>query len=619
MKKNIYIVLTEILLLLYIVFYCIYRDAIILIPICIIGFGVLFILAQKANRKVEMVKLFYVCFCVHIIANDYYLILDENSNKWIFLVCTILMLKFCDWSYVGNNKKSMLARFFVDIIITCQCFGYRCFVIADCIDVKIAVCLFCLLFFWGHALSDAVLKIFSYLSGRIKSNSEEETLRGYTWIILFSIVCGVGLLFSLAFYPGIITPDNIYFYESALNSSLYGASDIHSFAYLCVFKIIISIYNNYYIITFLLMVLFAAAWASVFTYLCSKGLRKKVALLITIGWLLFPSNIYMLIASWKDVPFTICLLVLSFQLLKNYFDCDYADKISNLLVLSLALFGVAVFRSNGQVVLLCVVVFGIIGFIKKNIRFKMLASILVSLIAVIIFKGPIFNYFNVQQSPSNYSALPFMDGIVEYVYQGNELDDETEKYFYSLTTYDDCMEYYGMSDFSERVFEGGYENFDLKKATIGYFRCLVKNPMATISARFKRTFNMWSLFYYDEFRITKSIVKEIQTNDYGWQYIENMKFLRDIIIKLYSEKHLIGMIQSILYRGGFNILLWMCSFLYLPIKKRKLTYALVPVIANTVGLLVGCCFSDYRYIYPMFVITVPYISAVLIDVEPIKD
>lgn len=126
---------------------------------------------------------------------------------------------------------------------------------------------------------------------------------------------------------------------------------------------------------------------------------------------------------------------------------------------------------------------------------------------------------------------------------------------------------------------------------------------------------MWSVFYNKDFPVSKFAYSDVWPNEHGWQYREVMKPLRNLIISLYSENHLFGTVQAIFYRGGWNLLLWMCSFVYLSGKKKEITYALVPIIANTAGLFLGCCFPDYRYIYPMYVITVPYISAALIDAE----
>lgn len=611
--KVFYIRLVEGLLLLYGVFYCIAANEIWLIPIHIALFGIIIIMTGKSISEISIVRLCYICFCIHAIENDLYQIFSETNNKYIFVICTLIIILMNNRHGIGDIGKTVWSHMILDLIVTCQCFGYACFVIAKYKDAKLAACLFCLLMFWCHGLVELVFRLFSYSSRWLKKDESESLKVGQICMVLFFIVFGTGIFFSIAFYPGIITPDNIYFYETALNGSLYGASDIHSFAYLCVFKAVISICDNYYIITILLLSFFAAAWACIFSYLYRKGLSKKAAIVITILWILFPSNIHMMIASWKDIPFTICMLILTYQLLKNYFDNTYGDKLRNLLVLSAALFGTAVFRSNGQVVLLVMVIFFGIAYVKKKVKLKLLVSILISLFAVILFKGPVFHYFNVQQSPSNYSALPFMDGIVEYVYKGNELDDETAEYFYSLTTYDDCMEHYTSYNFDIGMFYNGYGSFDLKKASKGYLKCILQHPIETISGRFKRTFNIWSIFYNENFPISKFIYSDVWSNEYEWQYIELMKPLRNMIINLYSEKHLLGTVQSIFYRGGWNLLLWMCSLAYLSGKKKKMAYALVPITANTAGLFLGCCFPDYRYIYPMFVITVPYISAILMS------
>lgn len=34
----------------------------------------------------------------------------------------------------------------------------------------------------------------------------------------------------------------------------------------------------------------------------------------------------------------------------------------------------------------------------------------------------------------------------------------------------------------------------------------------------------------------------------------------------------------------------------------------LPGMINLFGLAVGCCFNDYRYTYPMFALTIPFLA-----------
>lgn len=169
----------------------------------------------------------------------------------------------------------------------------------------------CLLLFeiLNEFLGNFVKKDKVLIQDKNKSQLKAKTV----FIILFSIMMCFGIGLSIIYYPGIITRDSVSMYYAAQNfSDMRVRTDIHSFAYLCVYKLVFSFTDNYYVLTCLIILLFSVVWARYLTYLYQCGLRFGVVFTVTLGWLLIPRNWYMLITSWKDSPFTISMLILSY-------------------------------------------------------------------------------------------------------------------------------------------------------------------------------------------------------------------------------------------------------------------------------------------------------------------
>lgn len=125
-------------------------------------------------------------------------------------------------------------------------------------------------------------------------------------------------------------------------------------------------------------------------------------------------------------------------------------------MLTLSLFGMATLRSNGQVVLIGVVVLYLGLFMKRKIGKKLLMSVLCAMAALIIFKGPVFKFMQVSPTPVGYVSLPFLDGVWESSYKGNELSKETIKTIEEILPLEDFNEAYREAYVNYSAFPNGY-------------------------------------------------------------------------------------------------------------------------------------------------------------------
>ena len=62
-------------------------------------------------------------------------------------------------------------------------------------------------------------------------------------------------------------------------------------------------------------------------------------------------------------------------------------------------------------------------------------------------------------------------------------------------------------------------------------------------------------------------------------------------------------IFGFLYRGGLNICI-LCLVLWSAIvqNKCKIFIIIAPIMGNIVSLWIACCFRDYRYVWPSYII-----------------
>ena len=233
------------------------------------------------------------------------------------------------------------------------------------------------------------------------------------------------------------------------------------------------------------------------------------------------------------------------------------------------------------------------------------------MLTVIIIKVPLYHILNVKPAPEKLTAQPFVDGIWENSYQGNYLPSDIIEFIE-----EDMMPINEFNAAYEERYTNlrGTEDIELSRAVNAYWWCLKNHPYTTILARMKRTYNLWSVFPNDSYYLNTGYIWKLddytwQNTKYDWKYISVFQPFRTIFEKLYDNSYFIGELAFIISRGGWSIVICMISLLYAyRNKKMKWILVLLPAMANTVALLFGCCYQDYRYMYPMFINTYLFIA-----------
>lgn len=555
---------------------------------------------------------------------------DQPYVLLLFMIMTVLLGLYIVQQgllYDGIERRgaNKCLRFLAVSVMTVMFFGFQTGYIGIKYGRWTGILLFVIFFWWVDTFYRTVVWIGKKIIRWTATWNKGEEVGKHTlrvWVEIFFIIAAISFLCSLLYYPGIVSPDTFANYQAAVKfDNIDLRSDLHSFGYILLTRLILTISQKYYILTLFMILSFAAVWACYMSYLYKKGIREYVVVLASFFWILIPSNLYLSFNTWKDIPFAICMLLSSLMLTQAVLEPGFKSDYRRLAIFIMSLVGTAIFRSNGQVVLLGMVLILCMSAVRKVMDKKIALSAITACVLVLLFKGPVFQALQVQPSLEGFASIPFIDGIWENVHHGEYINDEIIDFIEDeLMPMDEFTSNYAQNYTNIYAFKDGYGNIDFSRAQNAYLWCLKEHPVTTILARFKRTYNIWSVFpdetywvgknYYGKLRNWMEIDPEISE---GLEYNPRLEPLRQRFQVWYSDDYFIGSIQFFLSRCGWNMVLWIIAFVELIRKKNGIRFMpIVPAFMNVIGLFVGCCFPEIRYFYPMFLLSVPFYLTFLI-------
>lgn len=574
----------------------------------------LFIVYRIDGKKRNLI--FGITFCIFFLYLIFLIpgLISYNHSKIFYAVLTIAISGF-----VSLRKSNEKCQIYIIIGALLLSFNFWAFALLDVYhtyDLLTTILLACVLYYWTYSMVNASLFLIDKICVFI--NSERvvtKNRKGLTidWIC-FLIFLLVGIILSVIYYPGIITPDNVSLYNTAHHfDDISLRTDISSFLYQLIVYGLLNVVDNYYILTITMIVLFALVWKRMIRIFFEYGASNRALIGLTIIWLSFPRNLWMYIATWKDIPFTICMFAFFVEntkwILGSTDDLDKGDYI----VTALSLFGISSFRSNGMFVIICIGICYLILLLKKVINRKIMYSVVSAIVMLLILKGPIFSLMHVSFGESGFAALPFLDGIWENIAQDNELSEKTINTIEEIAPYEEFKANYKADYVYYWWFPNGYMGLNTKAIVNAYFESLRKYPIDTLIGRFKKTYSIWAVFPHKDYPLDHNY--EIRVRDFAedggnpeWHYIEAFEPIRRFFQNQYIGGDTLREAYYALDRCGVCIVIWMLLYLYAVFKRKKKVMILtLPMIFNTIILLICCCYNDCCYTYPMTAITLQFI------------
>ncbi|MEO0172698.1 MAG: hypothetical protein ABIL13_05560 [candidate division WOR-3 bacterium] len=416
----------------------------------------------------------------------------------------------------------------------------------------------------------------------------------------FSIVFTIPFIYFLAYFPGIYTPDSIYQTSQAIGLEKF--NDCHPPFHTLTIKIVLSIFHHigFYI---LIQIIFASI---LFAWILSKLKLKNLELYLILTFS-FPLTGLMLIVLWKDIPFSLSLIWLSFLLYFAYNDKNYLKNNLNLIAFIISLSFVMLFRYNGIPVVIITLIIMLFLF-KAHI--KKVFLILLSLILIYSFSEILFyKILKVERSVCKYQKDFFILG--EYVVSNFPFEPKDKKIIEEVKKFEDIKKSYNCYSIVPLLWDGklNFEKFEEYRKEIR--KILFKTIYSDIKPFLNHLTCSSSYIWYYVASYNLYIIEFTMGEIPKAKLVTNLKLPQ---IKEITEKIMYRMkkLASIIFKPFIYTYILLFTFILSP-TLRILT---IPSLLNVLILIVISPSSEFRYNLPSYLLSLIFL---LIFVSKIRN
>lgn len=450
----------------------------------------------------------------------------------------------------------------------------------------------------------------------IKKNKFNTLLKEKPFIfsLIFILLCW--LIYLIAFYPGILSPDPSYqilqyfgidnkysYYSILIDKSVILTNHhpvIHTLLLGSCIKIGIKLFNSFniglFIYTLIQTFILAATLSYTIKFMKEINVNEKYRKLCLFIYALVPVFPLYALSPVKDVIFG-CLIILYvislYKFIKNNCSMKVKDIVREIILIIL----IMLFRNNGFHVVLLSFPFLFLTS-KKNLK-KYLLIFLVVISFYFSYNKVILPHFKITNgSIREMLSVPFQQTARYVKKHKNEVTKSEKKAIDKILDYDTINKRYNpkLADPVKNKFNRYYTNNDLKNYFKVWILELKKHPITYIEATINNTYGY---FYPVETNWYVYIIPKKIVNDFGFNYSFNslyiLRYVLSAIALVFPYIPFIGLFVNI----GFNtwILLFMLSYLLYKKNYKSIIYILPSLI-----LLLVCFVSPantyFRYALP---------------------
>ena len=436
----------------------------------------------------------------------------------------------------------------------------------------------------------------------------------FIFSLIFILLCW--LIYLIAFYPGILSPDPSYqilqyfgidnkysYYSILIDKSVILTNHhpvIHTILLGSCIKIGIKLFNSFntglFIYTLIQTFILAATLSYTIKFMKEINVNEKYRKLCLFIYALVPVFPLYALSPVKDVIFG-CLIILYVISLYKFIKNKYSMKVKDIVREIILIILIMLFRNNGFHVVLLSFPFLFLTS-KKNLK-KYLLIFLVVISFYFSYNKVILPHFKITNgSVREMLSVPFQQTARYVKEHKNEVTKSEKKAIDKILDYDTIDKRYNpkLADPVKNKFNRYYTNNDLKNYFKVWFLELKKHPITYIEATINNTYGY---FYPVETNWYVYIIPKKIVNDFGFNYSFNslyiLRYVLSAIALVFPYIPFIGLFVNI----GFNtwILLFMLSYLLYKKNYKSIIYILPSLI-----LLLVCFVSPantyFRYALP---------------------
>lgn len=520
-------------------------------------------------------------------------------------------------------------------------FGYRLFLSGDFIRISRSAMGFYLLgVLWMYPVILSCLYGLEWIRERLLRKSLERNeisvkeARKVRWIATACFM-GVMLLSLMAYYPGGYPNDSVDQFTQARTGDY---SAWHSVCHTLIIKLVLSICDREAAVVLFQMMLFAILVGKMAVLAYEIGLREKAIYAAVTVFGLLPNQFTTVISPLKDFMFTYALLWLTLLLIDLVRNIDCIKKPSYIIKLSLALFFTYALRHNGIVPFLFVVVLLLILTVRfrKQIKWRACLAVVQAAVLIGLYRGPLFTTLEVEPNAVTPYVTMFC-AVGSCLNKDLLLSEPAMEKLETVMPLENWKEYYSrFAGHDHYMFENPSKmdltSFSAREAFSIYLEALIRYPDVVIKDRLDGMNLLWDITLpnesfqarvFDFVTISEKAGFDIEGYSDG-EYYTNHSVLAKVYRKLNGfaftgEREIDQISNLLLWRTGIYLLFMMAlAVFWAKNKLNQLWWAAMPLVGNTVGMMLVLYHQSYRYVFYVQLLTIALTLATFVIVREQK-
>ncbi len=438
-------------------------------------------------------------------------------------------------------------------------------------------------------------------------------------IKIFFLSFAIMLIYCIAFYPGNITSDTVDQIAQAIGE--YPINNAHPAINAIIIRLLLNVWNNIFVIVIGYSLFFSLILTHIYKFLYEQKINKKFLYISLLIFLVSVNNMSLITMAWKDVPFTISLLWLTFESYKIVKLKDsYFKSIINILFFILSMTLTYYFRYNGMFPFIVMIAYLLFITFKLREKLKIVVTIILCFLSIWFVKGPVYDYFEVSQTDgiSGGAASFAAKGLGALVYYDGNLSEEDLETISQLADLDDLKEFYyayniDTYSFQDIHFNEGIDRLGVAKIYGMYIKHLFKNPNIIVRDRLDGSNLLWSYetpkggfdYKYDfgvQYPNWVEDFKGFERNE-GTAYFPKSNILKSGISFYQKVVNKIVLLDSFFWRGGIVLSIFVVLMYFIFIRKIHIIPATYPTIINILFWFALLNNQSYRYIWFLYINT----------------
>ncbi|MDY6993584.1 MAG: hypothetical protein SVR94_13415 [Pseudomonadota bacterium] len=417
----------------------------------------------------------------------------------------------------------------------------------------------------------------------------------------------VWTILLLAFWPGIIPYDPLSQLSQAKSGIIY---DDHPAIHTIFMQIILKIWDSPAPIIIIRYVLLSIVIGYGIWTFRRSGMPAWIAWVISASFAISPVTATTSINLWKDVPYAIAflfLVILVFRIIVSH--GEWLEKTWHWIILACAISFVAVFRHNGVLPALALIVLGCLFY--RALWRKWVGVTLIAVFIYGVIVNPLYQSFNVKEksAQANMFGKWLGYGLASYVYEEVDMSTDTMLYLDNITSVKsgwnyDCYSFSRSFGTGEGLFPGG------RSTLFNFLKLFISEPEVYWHHWLCNTEHLWRLRPNDNpmAKPWAAYVSDIslataEMFDLDYQSESKLPALKHVVSKIVNISNDNSHISWFIWRPALYFYIVVAAGLFAKFRSKNNGYLvfILLLICQTASLAIGIGSAWVRYSFPMMV------------------